>query len=235
LINYRYLFKLFGKSKFVAFSVNPMSQFSIDCDRPVLTTRDYTFIIDMSGSMSTPEGASGYTRWQSVKESTLALARKCEQLKPDGMTVYVFSHRFKRYQNVTSETVEQIFRENQPSGGTNLVAVLQDAINDYFQRKADGKAQSLGETILIVTDGEPDDRIAVSEVIVNATYKMDRDEELGISLIQVGSDAKVAKYLKSLDDLLQGLGAKFDIVDTVSFDELESMTLTEILLNAIAD
>jgi uncharacterized protein with von Willebrand factor type A (vWA) domain len=200
-----------------------------------LKMRDYTLIIDKSGSMSTCDRSGGQTRWETVKESTLALARKCEEFDFDGLAVYVFSNRFKRYDNVTSKEVETIFVENVPGGGTNLVAVLQAALNHYFQRKAAGKVKSSGETILIVTDGEPDDRIAVSEVILNATNKLDRDEELGISFIQVGHEDKVAKYLKSLDDLLQGMGAKFDIVDAISFDEMENLTLTEVLMGAIAD
>jgi hypothetical protein len=38
-----------------------------------------------------------------------------------------------------------------------------------------------------------------------------------------------------LDDELQSAGAKFDIVDTVTMDDMEGMTLTEVLLNAIID
>jgi hypothetical protein len=38
-----------------------------------------------------------------------------------------------------------------------------------------------------------------------------------------------------LDEQLQGLGAKFDIVDTVTFDDMENLTLAEVLLNAIVD
>ena len=74
-----------------------------------------------------------------MQESTIALANKCEELDPDGMTVYVFFGRFKRYDNVTVAKVVQIFQENEPSGTTNLAAVLQDALNSYFQRKASGK------------------------------------------------------------------------------------------------
>jgi len=41
--------------------------------------RDYTLIIDKSGSMSTPDQPGGRSRWDAAQESTLALARKCEQ------------------------------------------------------------------------------------------------------------------------------------------------------------
>jgi hypothetical protein len=41
--------------------------------------------------------------------------------------------------------------------------------------------------------------------------------------------------LLALDDRLESAGAKFDIVDTVTIDDMEGMTLTEVLLNAITD
>jgi uncharacterized protein with von Willebrand factor type A (vWA) domain len=200
----------------------------------VLTDRDYTLILDKSGSMSASVGG-GKSRWQVAQESTLALARKCEQVDPDGITVYTFSGRFKRYEDVTSAKVEQIFLENDPIGTTNLAGVLQDACNNYFQRKASGQAKPRGETILVVTDGEPDDRRAVMQVIVEATRKMERDEELAISLIQVGNDAGATQFLKALDDQLQGVGAKFDICDTLTLDDMGDMSLAEVLAAAIDD
>lgn len=201
----------------------------------MMSDRDYTLIIDKSGSMSTPDQVGGRSRWDIAQESTLALARKAEQFDPDGITVYVFSGRFKRYENVTSAKVAQIFQENDPAGTTNLAGVLQDALNNYFQRKASGQTKPNGETILVVTDGEPDDRKAVFEVIISATRQMERDEELGISMIQVGADAQATKFLKALDDQLQGVGAKFDICDTVTLDDLEEMSLADVLMNAITD
>jgi hypothetical protein len=136
---------------------------------------------------------------------------------------------------VTASKVSQVFQENEPSGRTDLAGVLQDAIQNYFQRKATGQTKPNGETILIVTDGEPDERKAVMKVIIEASRRMDRDEELAMSFIQVGNDAQATKFLKILDDELQGAGAKFDIVDTVTMDDMEDMTLTEVLLNAIVD
>jgi uncharacterized protein YegL len=197
--------------------------------------RDYTLILDKSGSMSTPDQRGGRDRWQEAQESTLALARKCEQFDPDGITVYTFSSRFKRYDDVTAAKVEQIFIENDPVGTTNLASVLQDAVNSYFQRKAAGQTKPQGETIVIITDGEPDDRRAVMEVIVNATQKMERDEELALSFIQVGSDPQATKFLKALDDQMQEVGAKFDICDTITIDEMADMSLAEVLMGAIND
>ncbi|MGK7877766.1 MAG: VWA domain-containing protein [Xenococcaceae cyanobacterium] len=201
----------------------------------MLQERDYTLIVDKSGSMSIKDQLGGKSRWNVMQESTLALASKCEEFDPDGITVYTFSGRFKRYENVTSNKVSQIFKENEPSGRTNLAGVLQDALNDYFQRKSAGQTKPNGESILVVTDGEPDDRKAVMKVIVEASRRIDRDEELAISFVQVGNDPEATRFLKILDDELQGAGAKFDIVDTISIDDMEDFTLTEVLLNAIMD
>ncbi|ALB42708.1 MULTISPECIES: VWA domain-containing protein [Nostocales] len=201
----------------------------------MMSDRDYTLIIDKSGSMSTPDQVGGRTRWQIAQESTIALARKCEEFDPDGITVYVFSGRFKRYENVTAAKVAQIFQENDPAGTTNLGSVLQDALNSYFQRKAAGTTKPNGETILVITDGEPDDRKAVFEIIISATRQMEKDEELAISMIQVGADPQATKFLKALDDQLQSVGAKFDICDTVTLDDLEDMSLADVLMNAITD
>ena len=201
----------------------------------MLENRDYTLIIDKSGSMATPDQKGWRSRWVAAQESTLALASKCEQFDPDGITIYLFSGKFKRYDNVTSAKVTQIFTENDPSGTTDLAGVLKNATDDYLQRKAAGQTKPNGETILVVTDGEPDDRKAVMRVIIEVSRRLDRDEELAISFIQVGNDAQATRFLKILDDELQSAGAKFDICDTITMDDMEDMSLSEVLLNAIND
>ncbi len=201
----------------------------------MLENRDYTLIIDKSGSMATPDQKGGRTRWVAAEESTFALASKCEQFDPDGITIYTFSGRFKRYENVTSNKVMQVFRENDPSGTTDLASVLKDATDNYFKRKDAGETKLNGETILVITDGEPDDRKAVMKVIIETSRRMDKDEELAISFIQVGKDPHATRFLKVLDDEMQSAGAKFDICDTITMDEMEDYSLSEVLLNAIID
>ncbi|MCW6035459.1 VWA domain-containing protein [Spirulina subsalsa FACHB-351] len=201
----------------------------------IVEQRDYTLIIDKSGSMSTQDQPGGKSRWQAVQESTLALAKRCEELDPDGITVYLFSGRFKRYDNVTSDKVSQVFEEHEPMGKTDLASVLFDALDNYFQRKEAGEAKPNGETIVVITDGEPDERKPVMRLIVEASRKIDRDEELGISLIQVGRDKLATQFLVALDKQLEDIGAKFDIVNTITIYDMESMSLTDVLLKAVTD
>ncbi|WP_246140426.1 vWA domain-containing protein [Euhalothece natronophila] len=185
--------------------------------------------------MSTQDQEGGKSRWEAAQESTYALAKKCEEFDPDGITVYLFSSRFRRYDQVTSDKVTQIYAENDPMGKTNLFEVLEDAIENYFQRKTAGKTKPNGETFLIITDGEPEDRKGVIRLIIETSRRLDREDEIGISLIQVGDDPKVTEYLKALDDQLLDAGAKFDIVDTITMKDMGNSSLSEVLLRAITD
>ena len=200
-----------------------------------LINRDYTIIIDISRSMATTDYPQGTTRWVAAQKYTLALAKKCEQLDPDGITVYMFAEKFQRYDFVTSSKVKQIFEENNPQGGANLLTVLQDAINSYFQRKANNKTKPSGETILVVTDGVSCNRIGISQAIIDASQRIDNQQELIISFIQVGYEPHISKAIKSWDDELQGNGAKFDIVNSVTLDDMEKMTFTQVFINAFID
>lgn len=197
--------------------------------------RDYTLVIDKSGSMAITDQPGGRSRWEAAAESAIALATKCRALDPDGLTLYLFASRCRRFDNVGPEKVAQAFRENEPAGGTDLAGVLKHAFASFFERKASRKTKPNGETIVVVTDGEPDDPKAVMRVIVDATKRMDRDEELAVLLVQVGDDPRATRFLKVLDDDLQRAGARFDICDTILMSELEDVPLTEVLLGAIVD
>ena len=200
-----------------------------------LQDRDYTLIIDRSGSMALRDLPGGKSRWAEARESTFAVASKCAEFDPDGITVYLFNSRPKRFDNTTPEKVLQLFDEYEPVGGTNLSGVLDDALGNYFQRKAAGQAKAQGEIFVVVTDGEPDDQRSVMKTIIDATRKLAHDKEIGISFLQVGNDAGATRFPKALDDELTRAGAKFDIVDTMTFDELADRSIKDVLLGSLFD
>ncbi|MFN5514985.1 MAG: hypothetical protein ACK5CA_09615, partial [Cyanobacteriota bacterium] len=86
-----------------------------------------------------------------------------------------------------------------------------------------------------ITDGEPTDHKAVMRLILDASNQVETGEELAISLIQVGRDKQATQFLKALDDQLQQAGAKFDIVDTITIEDMADMSLSEVLIKAITD
>lgn len=200
-----------------------------------LENRDYTIVIDKSGSMTTKDCPGNKSRWFAMQESVMAIAGKCEEIDPDGITIYTFASSFRRYDNCTSTKVLDIFKENEPNGGTNLALVLKDVSDNYFARKAAGKAQLNGEIVLVVTDGEPSDKQDVVKTIMDIASQLDHAQEFGISFIQIGSDLSATKYLKILDDDLEKAGSKYDIVDTITAEAMENSTITEVLMGAIFD
>lgn len=198
----------------------------------MLTGRDYTIIVDKSGSMATKDQPGARSRWAAARESTEAFARKCEELDPDGLTLYVFASKFRRYENVNADRVGNVFVEHEPCGGTDLAAVLEHSFEAYFERKARGNTRA--ETILVVTDGAPDDEKGVMRAIMKAAKRVQRQDELAVSLIQVGTDPGARRFLKILDDELVKAGAPHDICSTVTLDEAEGMGLTDVLMSTFA-
>lgn len=206
----------------------------------LLQNRDYTVIFakrSLDPAVAPPGFAS---RWTAAEASVLNLVKQCERLDPDGITLYVACRAdagcdFQKYDRVTSTTLEQIIHENLPPEQVDLRQVLETALNDYFDRRAAGKTRPNGEILLVLIDGEPSDRMAVAKVIREATQRMDSDAELGIGFVQIGQDLIAKGFLVALDDHLQSLGAKFDIVTTMMLDEISPDALTEFLLSTLTD
>jgi hypothetical protein len=203
---------------------------------PALLNRDYTLLVDRSGSMSDPvKKGSNKTRWNAAEEGCVAVARKINEFDPDGITVYTFANHFKRQDNVGPEQVKTVFATQQPNGGTGTAEALSDAIENYFTRKKAGKAQPNGESFFVVTDGLPNDEDAVAKVITKAAARLEKSSEMSITFIQVGEDQHARDYLKRLDDDLEREGAKYDIVDTITMDDLGDKDLTQALSDAITE
>lgn len=199
-----------------------------------LSKRDFILLVDMSGSMSTKDTPTGQTRWDYAKEGAEALARECEKYDQDGITVGVFNGKWMIHENIKagSEDLHNIFTHNQPGGNTNTAGVLDAVLAPYLLARPNAKPL----TIICVTDGEPTSQQDVVDVIVNATKKIEDDSEIGISFIQVGKDGNARAFLQMLDDdLVKKHGAKFDIVDTKTDEDMNDIPLTEILIQAVTD
>ena len=123
-------------------------------------------------------------------------------------------------------------KSNQIFSSTDLAKVLEDAVLPDTVISASDKTHR-PETILVITDGVPDNRKAVVDVIVKATKAITRDEDLSITFIQVGDDSSAAKWLDELDNNLEG--AQFDIVDVMSHAALKSSNFTEIIKKSLQD
>jgi len=189
--------------------------------------RNYVMAIDKSGSMADP-GQFGMSRWDEARELTLGIAKHCDTLDSDGIDVVVFANTVASYPNTTSDKVAQIFKEAQPNGGTNTAGALELIFTEYKKNPVKPV------TVVVVTDGVPNDKKAVAKVISDFTQTLENDNDFGIQFIQVGADSAARDFLKALDDDLVAAGAKFDIVDTLTSSEIEALSIDEVLDRAIS-
>jgi len=181
--------------------------------------RDYIIILDKSGSMSG-------SKWEEAKRALSRLAPFVCKADPDGITLYVFSHSFKKYNNISdTKKIDKIFNKTTPGGSTALHSVLKAAFKEHFH----GDKPT---TILVITDGVPDDKGKVIEEIEAASNKIEKEEDLSVTFIQIGDDSGAAEYLKKLDDDLEG---NFDIVDTLGADEMQGLSFEEMIYRSIYD
>lgn len=198
-----------------------------------LEMRNYYIVVDRSGSMSEAVSNVNHTsRWDAVKEYVLAVSRHCDTIDSDGIDVYLFNKSFSLYPNVNADKVKTLFETNSPMGGTDFVPVLRDVFTRHFQNDKPS-------TVIVFTDGEPSDGVAgqkaLAQLLIDTANKLESDNEIGVSFIQIGRDPKATEFLRKLDDDLTSAGAKFDIVDAKTCDDLDNVSVTDILLSAVND
>lgn len=196
---------------------------------------DVALLLDFSGTMSTVDAGSGGTlsRLAAMQESAKALAKEMEKYDPDGMTIAKFAGKVKLYDGVTSNKVDDIFKENRAMGGTSTDEALRQVAEKLLSKRAPGDARQV--FIGIFTDGTPDNPVGLAQQIVNITKKVKSRKEIGILFIQVGKDAEAAAYLAKLNNDLTTAGADHDIVAVCKLDDLEDLTPDEIIEMAYSE
>jgi len=205
----------------------------------LLEDRDYTIIIARSDA-SRHHQHPWYQEWIEAQASLIDLAKKCQQFDSDGITVYEASTPMWEYKNSNVARLAEILqRQNtEPDSANpteiNLEEALKASFSDYFASKSNAKGKK-GAIIVAVLDQKPANATAVAEIIISAANKIDKDEEIGVSFIQIGDDLKTREFLSDLDTNLQGRGARFDIVDTKFWHEIKRSSVVQFLIGAIND
>lgn len=180
---------------------------------------NFIFGLDVSGSMATTDCPCGLSRIEFSKEKAIQFATEASKWDSDGIDLLTFGHQVKKYPNVTAEKAAEIIGALKANEGSTDTAGL---IRKAFERhKAIG---SEDQTVLfIVTDGQPNDREAVKQAIIDITNAVKDEREFNISFLTVGRiDDGLKAFLAGLDDDLKG--AKYDIVDVKELESVDFMT-----------
>lgn len=199
---------------------------------------DISVLIDRSGSMTTHDCPSPYSRepisrWNWCREQTAYLAREAGLLSR-GITVVPFATDFKRYERASVRDIHNIFAMSTPGGGTNLAEALKNELDTYFYEKENGR-RNRPLMIAVISDGAPSSKGAVKKAIKEATRRMTRPDEIKITFLQVGNEQGGSNFLRELDSDLASQGARTDIVGARDFRQLLYTGLPAALAAFVSD
>lgn len=189
-----------------------------------IRNRDYVLLVDASGSMANTDGKPA-TRFERAKESVIGLVSELGAVDEDGIDVITFGgESIIHTAGVKTPADVQSAFNCRVAGGTPTAEALAKAF------EIAGKSDK-PDFVIVITDGEPNNRQAVKDVIIKQANSQNADSDLTVLFIQIGDDASAASFLAELDD---GLNAKFDIVDTMSQAKADAYpTLAALIEDAI--
>lgn len=176
---------------------------------------NFIFGVDVSGSMSMTDCPNGLSRIEYLKEKVIQFAHEASKWDEDGIDVLTFGHKITPFQGVTAEKAAEIIGKlKADEASTDTAGLIRKA---WELHKAGGYEQTV---LFIATDGNPADRKAVQDAIIDITNQVGDEREFNISFLTVGQiDANLGAFLTSLDDDLKG--AKYDIVDVKALEEVD--------------
>lgn len=206
-----------------------------DLELKQLQSRDIVIMQDRSSSMGEHENfpQGNFPRWYWCLSQALDFRRQTMRMPNWEFTLVLFSSKYDVYRNVRMEQLPSIFDRNHIWIGTKLAQPMAEQLNDYFRRRAQGRARPL--LIVVVTDGKPKDEGDLAEVIIDATQHLQNPREVHITFLQVGTDDESQRKLWMLDNELVHRGAKFDIVSVMPFGQVTQLGLTRSMLRALQE
>lgn len=213
-------------------------------------SRDVVIVIDKSRSMNEADcaddnlpptlnrffmrgsgiaGGGALTRWEWCRRQTMHIASQLARIPGSNLKLVLFDDRVTEFDNVSMESLSDIFNRYKPSGGTNATKALKTTIQDYFEKQKFSRTRPL--SIVCITDGAPSSPRSLKDLLIDTTIKMNHPGEIAISFLQIGRDYQGNQLLPELDLGLVPEGARYDIVSVRSFNSLQRTGLMPALLD----
>jgi hypothetical protein len=218
---------------FVESNREPMLAATVSETSRFLARYDVELIVDASMSMKKPDCPGFMSRWDWCGAQSVALARQLAPFARQGITMTSFNNSFDVYEHQSPEQITNLFARTNLAFQTRLAEPLADRLNDYLVHRQDSRPR----LIAVITDGVPHPREEVQmviDVLVHASQMLKDPREVTVVFFQIGSrDLPGQQFLFEIDNNLIARGARFDIVQTVSFEHLKQVGLAQGLADAI--
>jgi hypothetical protein len=199
----------------------------------ILNDKEIVLMIDCSKSMASTDCPGGLSRWDWCKGETLYIGWSDPTVLKDGLTMVIFSSDYNISSNRTLQDVARVYSAGKPHGLTYLAQPLDRVLNDYFSRR-DRRLAKKPLVVAVISDGYPVDIDKVKQVLVSSTYRLSSPNDVRVVFIQISDDREGTKILVDLDNNLASKGARFDLVDTESFNNVRKIGIKQALIDAIA-
>ncbi|HEY9731347.1 MAG TPA: hypothetical protein V6C89_05510 [Drouetiella sp.] len=214
-------------------STAPLVDVSEKAKEKKLVKYNIELIIDITGSMLEHDGTGALTKFQWCHEQVRDFAKLMAEYRKT-LTITTFNTSFKTEYDCDVSRVEQIYNTITPEGNTCLVNPLVDRLEYAFHHHEPGKAT----IIAVITDGMPNvprDPHVVNRALIDFTRQLTDPNEVIVTFLQIGDTFNGKSFCIDLDDNLVNEGAKYDIIDTKTFDELKDEGLTQALIDAVTE
>jgi hypothetical protein len=202
----------------------------------MLANYNLELIVDHSMSMRTMDCPGPLSRWNWCGLQAHDLASQLTPFLPTGLTITPFARQYDVYPHASAQNIAELFDTIGFQLGTRLAEPLSDRLNNYFAQRKKGSKPML---IAVITDGVPVPKYEpqmVVDTLVAATKRMRNPHEVTVVFFQIGGgDRKGKLFLHDLETNLVNYGARYGIVQVISFDRLQQIGLARALVETVQD
>lgn len=163
------------------------------------------------------------SNWSQTSAAISAIAPICTRYDSDGIDIHFLNSSVTGSHLTTSSAVISLFSSIRPRGATPTGARLGELLRAYIDAyQHNPRLKPLN--IICITDGEPTDPNTLEKNIVWAAKQLDRlkapQRQVGVQFFQVGTDEAATEALEELDNALVEEHGIRDMVDTVSWKDM---------------
>ncbi len=180
--------------------------------------------------------SSNATRWEKTVVATDAVLAEVTNFDPDGVEIVCVggygpnvaeNEEIEWHEGIQgTQCLEETITQKEPGGPCPLGKAMEAILDKELERDLANTPCS----ILVLTAGKPDDAELLEESLRKASQTVADHGgidhfPLTITFIQIGDDPEASEYLTYLDKKMHGIidenQKKVDIVDTMSYEELQ--------------
>jgi len=195
---------------------------------------DIELILDITGSMNYHDGTGNMSKFEWCHEQVRTLAQTLAPYKKT-LTITTFNTSYETQSNCDPSRVEQLYSAITPVGGTDLVDPLMARCEACLERQ---RSNGQPQLIAIISDGLPNvpkDPKVVNKALIEFSQKLAKPGEITITFLQIGDTFDGRDFCLDLDENLMNEGAKYDMVNTKTFDQLKNGGIVNALLDAVRE